>query len=271
MKYKQNLHTHTHYCDGADSPEEMILAAIEKGYTSVGFSGHSYMHYSPGHSMSLEGTQDYCRTIRMLADTYKEQIDVYCGLEYDYYSEIDLSGYDYLIGSVHYFLIDDAYIGFDRSQQEVQRVINTCFGGDGMKYARAYYEMLAKLPQRGHFDILGHADLITKHSENICFFDESSKEYQRYVIEALEALAGKIPYFEVNTGAIARGYRTTPYPSPFILKELKRLGFGAVLTSDCHDRNLLDCYYENAVQLLQNCGFSEQFILTRQGFVPDAL
>ena len=29
VEYKQNLHTHTTYCDGKDTPEEMILRAIE--------------------------------------------------------------------------------------------------------------------------------------------------------------------------------------------------------------------------------------------------
>lgn len=42
MKHLQNLHTHTIYCDGKDTPEEMILAACEKGFTSLGFSGHSF-------------------------------------------------------------------------------------------------------------------------------------------------------------------------------------------------------------------------------------
>ena len=28
MQYKQNLHTHTTLCDGADSPEEIVLAAL---------------------------------------------------------------------------------------------------------------------------------------------------------------------------------------------------------------------------------------------------
>lgn len=40
----------------------------------------------------------------------------------------------------------------------------------------------------------------------------------------------------MNTGAIARGYRTTPYPAPFILKELKNLGCGIIISSDCHDK-----------------------------------
>lgn len=42
----QNLHTHTVYCDGADTPEEMIVCDVEKGFDSIGFSGHSYMDYS---------------------------------------------------------------------------------------------------------------------------------------------------------------------------------------------------------------------------------
>lgn len=56
---------HSTYCDGVDTPEEAILAAIEKGFTSIGFSGHSYMHYSPDHSMSVQGTEDYKKEITL--------------------------------------------------------------------------------------------------------------------------------------------------------------------------------------------------------------
>lgn len=35
--YLQNLHTHSHYCDGADSPEEMICTAMEKALTVLVF------------------------------------------------------------------------------------------------------------------------------------------------------------------------------------------------------------------------------------------
>ena len=37
---KQNLHTHSLYCDGKDSFEEMIQTAIEKEFTILGFSSH---------------------------------------------------------------------------------------------------------------------------------------------------------------------------------------------------------------------------------------
>ena len=106
---------------------------------------------------------------------------------------------------------------------------------------------------------------VVKEKEN--FFDTTSNEYREYALAAVEALAGKIPYFEVNTGAMARGYRTTPYPDPFILKELKRQGFKPIISSDCHDRNFLDCGYDEAKRLLKEAGFTEHYVLKDEGFV----
>lgn len=265
---KQNLHTHTTYCDGADTPEEIISEALEKGFSSVGFSGHSYMHYAPDHSMSVKGTEQYRYEINLLKKKYDGKIDIFCGLEVDMYSEIDLSGYDYLIGSVHFLLHEGKYLAFDRTQDAVKSIIDTYFGGSGIEYAKEYYKTLALLPEYGNFDIIGHFDVIAKHSDNVCFFDQESAEYKKAVSDAAEALAGKIPFFEVNTGAIARGYKKTPYPSEFILKLLKNLGFKAVVSSDCHDKKMLDCCFSEADELLKAHGFKEKYILTNDGFCP---
>ncbi len=268
MRYLQNLHTHSTFCDGADTPEEMVKAAVEMGFSSIGFSGHSYMHFTRGGSMTPAATEEYKREVYRLKEKYNGKIDIFCGLEFERLSEVDLSGYDFLIGSVHYFKINGEYVGFDRDAASVENVINTYFGGDGMQYAKAYYESLARLPEYGDFDIIGHFDLITKHCENTAFFNENCDEYLEYAFRAAQKLSGKIPFFEVNTGAIARCYRTTPYPSVPILKELKRLGYGAVISSDCHDRNKLDCAFNVAEQLLKNCGYKEYYVLTENGFKP---
>lgn len=271
MKPLQNLHTHTRYCDGRDTPEEMIELALKKGFDSLGFSGHSYMFYSPGHSMSPEGTQAYRREIEALKPRYEDRIRLYTGLEFDLYSQVDLSGYDYLIGSAHYLRIGGEYVGFDRDAATVRGIIDTHFGGDGLEFARAYYRLLATLPEYGRFDILGHYDLITKNCEKTFLFDTESRDYLNAAFETLEALTGRIPLFEVNTGAIARGYRTSPYPSVPILKEFLRRGWGAVITSDCHDGRYLDCAFEESRSLLAECGFRERYVLTDRGFVPVAL
>ncbi len=266
MKDLQNLHTHSKYCDGRDTPEEMIAYAIEKGFDSIGFSGHSYMSFSPSYSMSVEGTEVYKKEISELKKKYAGQIDVFLGLEFEMYSEVELSGYEYLIGSLHYFKIGDEYVGFDRSADEVMRVIRERFGCDGLAFAKKYYEKLCELPEYGKFDILGHFDLITKNIEKAKLFDTASAEYKKAAISAIDALSGKIPFFEVNTGAISRGYRTSPYPTLDLIKEFKARGWGAVISSDCHDGRFLDCAFEDARELLIAAGYKEKYILTSGGF-----
>ena len=266
MKYKQNLHTHTTWCDGIDTPEEMIRAAIDKGFDSIGFSGHSCNKHSTYKAITLETTQEYKKEIYSLKEKYKDQIDIFCGLEFEMLCEDDKSGWEYMIGSVHYLQKDGEVSTFDCDAKAVEDLIRRFFGGDGMEYAKCYYEHMARLPEYGKFDIIGHFDLITKHADTHSFFDYNSPEYLGYAIGAMDALKGKIPFFEVNTGAISRGYRKTPYPMMNILRELKNYGFGAIIASDCHDARALDCHFEECADMLEACGFKEKYVLTENGF-----
>ena len=64
MGYKQCLHTHSILCDGKDTLEEMVLTAIEKGFDSIGFSGHSFMDIYAEFSMSEEKVAKCVEMIR---------------------------------------------------------------------------------------------------------------------------------------------------------------------------------------------------------------
>ena len=123
MKELQNLHTHTCYCDGADTPEEIVLDAIERGFTAIGFSGHSYTAYSPFFLKKGDHTEEYKKNVSALKVKYKERIRIYLGLEFDMYSGADLSGYDYLIGSVHYLKYDDEYANVTRTADVAEDII----------------------------------------------------------------------------------------------------------------------------------------------------
>ena len=46
LQNKQNLHTHTTYADGKDTPEALIGEALNRGFSSLGFSEHSFLKYS---------------------------------------------------------------------------------------------------------------------------------------------------------------------------------------------------------------------------------
>lgn len=268
MGYKQCLHTHSVLCDGKDTLEEMVLAAIEKGFDSIGFSGHSYVEEVGQYSMNEKDLAVYKTEILRLQQCYGERIRIFCGLEKDNYAIVQQGEFDYLLGSVHLIRRDDGVLFVDWSADRVRAQIDDFFDGDSIAYAKAYFEAVKDLPNYGAFDILAHFDLLTKFSEQEPdLIDIDHPQYRAAAVDALEALAGKVKFFEVNTGAISRGYRTTPYPAPFLIKEMKRLGFGAVISSDCHDKNFLDCGYEEAKRLLKEAGYTEHYVLKDEGFV----
>lgn len=265
--YKQNLHTHTTYTDGKNTPEELIEVALARGFDSIGFSEHTFNKYSgASNQLTEEKTERYKREIASLKEKYRGRLDIFCGLEYEFYSEVPKDGYDYLIGSVHYLECGGGVFGFDRNLEATLAYVQNNFGGDGMEFAKKYYETVARLPERGSFDIIGHFDLITKNNEKGEFIDTSSKQYIDFGLEAIHSLKGKIPLFEVNTGAIAREYRTAPYPQMEFLREFKSCGFGAVISSDCHNKSFLDCYFNESRDLLISAGFNSIWILTDGGF-----
>ena len=264
---KQNLHTHTTYVDGKDSPEEMILKAMERGFGSIGFSEHSYLRYSTfPRQMTETDAVRYKEEIQALKTNYRGKIDIFCGLELDFFSEVPTDGFDYIIGSVHYLDARGSIATFDRGLPETRGYIDAYFDGDAMAFAKTYFETVARLPEKTQIDILGHFDLLTKNNNAGRFIDVSSKAYLDAGFEAIAALKGKIPLFEVNTGAIGRGYKTAPYPQTEFLKEFHRQGFGVVITSDCHDKNFIDCFFTEAEEWIRSAGFQTKWLFTENGF-----
>ena len=267
MKHKQNLHTHTTYVDGKDRPEEILLRALERGMEGIGFSEYAYIPYSEyPRQLTAEKMEQYREEILDLKKKYAGRIDVFCGLEYDFYSELETDRMDYLIGSVHYLACGEEIKSFDYGLEKTLDYIRDYFDGDPMRFAKAYFETVARFPEKKKVDVLGHFDLIVKNNEMGRFLDVGSKAYLDLGLEAIHALKGRIPLFEVNTGAISRGYTSSPYPQIEFLKELRDCGFGAVITSDCHNMEFLDCRFEEAELLLREAGFRSKWILTDGGF-----
>ena len=77
---KMNFHTHTTYCDGKDSVESMIQAAIAKDFIRLGFSGHVFNDFRPEDQdiwcMSPDRTEKYIAEVRAMAEKYKDKIEL---------------------------------------------------------------------------------------------------------------------------------------------------------------------------------------------------
>jgi len=236
---KANFHTHSIYCDGNNSLEELVQQGIKLGFDRLGFSGHSFTRFDQSYCMSEENTLKYQQEVRLLQEKYQGQIKLYLGIEQDFYSTADISPYDYVIGSVHYVKKNENYLSIDENVESLCRYRDKYYAGDIYGLIEDYYETVGNLAQR-ECQIIGHFDLICKFQEQMPLFDENHPRYQKAAKAALEKLldAGKI--IEINTGAMARGVRTTPYPDKRWLELIAEKNGTMLPNSDCHDKNYLD-------------------------------
>ena len=237
----KDLHTHTTYCDGKSTHEEIVKAAIEKGLGKIGFSGHGYTFFDESYCMSIPNVIKYMAEINALKEKYKGKIEILCGVEQDYYSNFSRMGFDYVIGSVHYVKVDDTYIPIDESEETLLRAVDEHFGGDFYALCEEYYHTVGDVVAKTGADIIGHFDLVSKFNEGGKLFDESHPRYVAAYTSAIDALIAYGKPFEVNTGAISRGYRTHPYPSDAQLKYIAKMGGCVILNSDAHAAENL-CY-----------------------------
>lgn len=269
MKLKQNLHTHSTFCDGKNTPEEMVLTAIEKGFNSIGFSGHGYTPFTLAYCMTEENTEKYIKEINRLKKEYADKIPVFLGIEYDLFSEGSLAPYDYVIGSVHYDKVDsEDWCSLDiKSPESLVKTINERYNGNTMEIVKKYYSLLETLPDKlEKVDIVGHFDLITKSNDLEKTIDTECEEYRFYASKCIKRLASTIGIFEINTGAVARGIKNEPYPDKWLLKEIKKQGGAIVINSDCHYKEKLDFYLLEAIEYAKECGFSESMYFDGKKF-----
>ena len=247
---KQNLHTHSTYVDGKNPLEEMVNKAITKRFTILGFSEHAYI---PGDDccMSPESCKAYIKEVKQLKKKYKNQIEIFLGLEQDMrYRDPHPEVYDYIIGSKHFLEHDGNFLSVDYDRETSLQMIHEWYGDDFILFAKDYYTGICGMKDWQEVDIVGHLDLLMKYNEDESFFSFTDERYIKMACDAIDALSQKI--FEVNTGAIARGYRKTPYPEKHLLQYMKEKGIKICLNSDCHNAEYLDCAFSLSKEIIED-------------------
>ena len=264
-----NMHTHSVYCDGKDTPEEMIGTAIQKGFSILGFSGHGYSPYDTC-SMNEANTARYIEKINALKERYRNEITIYLGIEQDSTCRIPSKDpYDFVIGSVHFLEKDGKYRPIDFSRDELIAILEEWYEGDFLHLAQDYYQEVARQGQFEEVDIIGHLDLLTKYNEKGDLYDINSKAYKDAAYAAMEKLAKADKIFEMNTGAISRGYRSSPYMGADMLKQLRSLGGKLTIQSDGHFADAVACAFDLCEDIAKSCGFEEIWVFDGEKFVAE--
>lgn len=235
-----NYHTHTYRCGHATGTErEYIERAIESGMKILGFSDHTPKSYSPYYAMSREGLEDYVKTVRALQKEYEKDIQIYLGLEAEYYPNdfaqlLQISkdySLDYLILSQHMLTNDPgcAYCGSPT---------------DSVEGLKLYCDLLIEGMGTGCYTYVGHPDVLYFTGDTGLY-----EEQMRRVCKAAHQY--RIP-LEINHLGLEMERN---YPNERFWKIAGEEKCVAVLGSDAH--SVEDVFkkhvYEKALRFAEKC------------------
>jgi histidinol-phosphatase (PHP family) len=285
-KMLTNYHTHHAICDGKAEAEDYVRAAIEKGFSALGFTSHAPLPFPNRWTMPKEKFSAYRAEIQRLRQVYAGRIEIYLGLEIDFISkEFGLSpedslswqpeGLDYFIGSVHVFpkrsSENAGYREVDHTPEEYEAIRDENYGGDIRAFAAGYYGYVKELVSKFKPPVLGHLDLIKKNNTGEKYFRENETWYKNLIADLIPAIARAGAIVEVNTGGLARGRTTTVYPSPWILKLLREADIPLMLNSDAHVPENIDAYFAMARDIIKEAGYTKLSVLRENGWETEAL
>ncbi len=271
MKVPQNLHTHTVFDDGHNTPMEMAQAALDAGLHSLGFSAHSTLPYDDDWMLTDETVPDYLAAIAATREAFAGRLAIYNGLELDSISEQSTDGFDYIIGSLHHIAMDGHTPTIDYTAEITKTTMEEYFHGDEKAMIRAFFAQYANMAADDRIDIVGHFDLLCKFWETDGLFDPDGAYFQACALEAMEPLARAGKIFEVNTGAISRGYRRDPYPCPSLLRALRSMGGRVLISSDSHEVRTIASHFAETEQLLRDIGFDTLWMFNGKTFIDTGL
>ena len=265
MKLLANAHTHTTFCDGKNTVEEMTLAAIDRGFVALGFSIHGWTPYDMIPGLSLEREALYRAEVRRVREKYADKIEILLGAERDASFAREFSGYEYLIDSTHWIFVGDRKLCIDYEEETMRKNVAEVFDGDYYAYCRAYFETETELARRSDALFLGHIDLVRKYNANNRYFDESNPRYLEPALACAEVAARRGLPVEMNTGAIGRGYRDDPYPSLPLLMRIHECKGEIIINSDAHSTDKLDVGFDLCLKLARQAGFDHVLVLRKCG------
>ena len=237
-----DLHTHTKYSHGANSPAEMYASALDKGLTLLGFSEHSprplgfdYLHeYREQLTRHLP---DYAREVLALKAAPREgghgPCRVLFGMEMDWldgqedYTRAACTAYDfdYLLGSVHFlgrWGFDDGVEPWKSASQEECESRYT-----------AYFTAWEAMIRSGLFNIAAHPALIKIFSVEQFHIWLAKAESTAHIRRCLTALRDAGMAMEISSAGLRKACREI-YPAPPIMALAAELGLPVSFASDAH-------------------------------------
>lgn len=274
MSQEFTLHTHNGEChfDGRATAEEMVSAAEEKGFKTIGVSNHMICHeglFQPPKPEVMfmsdfnEAEKVYMRHIEILENLKgKCNIDIKIGFEADFFPDktwrknfermLTRLPLDYLVGTCHFLMSDN--LRFLCNIYHLKHLQEPLTPEQQREYVKNHFANIAAAIRSGYYSFMAHIDYCT------IFGLGESEEYDEDKYKIIEALREtKLP-FEINTSGYNRINR--PHPTPWIIKELtKSSDVPVLLSDDAHAPEQLGQHFDKAEALLQELNYQPRFTL----------
>ncbi|MDO5760332.1 MAG: histidinol-phosphatase, partial [Bacteroidota bacterium] len=264
---KTNYHSHSLFCDGKSSMQEMLSAAIEKKFDLWGFSAHAPVPFDNTFAIKKENVSLYIAEYKRLKEEYKNKIKIFVGMEMDFICDIQENiylqakeyGLEYIIGSVHqikehnqcketWFIDGHDSNVYDKGLLEI-------FDNDIKRACNAYFSQQIEMLQKNKIDLIAHPDKVTMHNKGR-FFNNSTTWYRDMVISLLEEIKKHEVICEINTRGLYKKRHTDYYPSKDWWHIMKDMGIRMCLSSDCHKSDETDLLFDEAIEELKSCGYN---------------
>ena len=263
-----DLHTHTKYSHGGNSPAEMYAAAQARGLEIIGFTEHSprplgFDYANEYRDKLTRHLPDYAREVlEIKAANAHGPCRVLFGMEMDWLDgQLDFTrasstayDFDYLLGSVHFIgqwgFDDGAQPWKDMSQEECET-----------QYTR-YFEAWERMLASGLFNIAAHPDLIKIFSVEQFHVWLAKEESLALVRRGLAALRHSGMSMEVSSAGLRKACREI-YPAPPIMAMAAEMGLPISFASDAHVTDDVGYGFARLASYARAFGFREYTVFDR--------
>lgn len=259
------FHTHSNFCDGKASVEDVCKKAVEMGLEAVGFSSHAPVPFSTAWAMPFSEMNAYVTEVERCKAVFKGQLEVYRALEADFigvgksipFAELrKLGQLDYIIGSVHLVRNPekDGELWFlDGPSENYDKGIERCFGGDAQMAVEQYYTQIQEMVLTQQPEVIAHMDKVVMNNKR-GYFSESDTWYQDILEKTLQVIAACNTIIEVNTRGIYRGKYPTWFPNQKVIKRCVELNIPLTVSVDAHHPDELKFGFDDALQAIKDVG-----------------
>lgn len=189
-----NYHTHTARCGHArGSDEQYVRAAIEAGFSVLGFSDHVPFEgiHIPSDRMEFEDIDAYLLSIATLKAKYADKIQILVGFEIEYFPQY-LTYYQGLRQRVDYMILGQHNVSFLDNDLD-------CFANDDD--VRLYADYVVEAIESGVVSYIAHPDYFMIGRRD---WSEACKEAAHKICAA--AAKAKLP-LELNLNGIRYGHK----------------------------------------------------------------